>query len=81
MAVDGRMSLAALTAHMAEIAPHAGPNDLMLNWATVTWTREATTEELEGRARVHAAWRERHDAWERATYERLKAKFEEVDSE
>lgn len=76
LAMEGRISLAELTAHMAEVAPHAGPNDLMLNWATVVWQREATAEELEERAEAHRRWQERHEAWERETYARLKAKFE-----
>ena len=75
LAMDGRISLADLTAHMRAIAPHVPPEEIELNWATVVWTRPANADELEQRRLSDERARERHEAWERETFTRLLAKF------
>jgi hypothetical protein len=76
MAVDGRMSITGLIAYMAEAAPDVDPADILVNWATVVWTRPATPDEINRRRQVQAAHDARHEAWELATYERLRAKYD-----
>jgi hypothetical protein len=50
---------------------------LLEHLATVAWTAPATDEERRRRAERQRSHDERHAAWERETYERLRAKFEE----
>ena len=76
MAVDGRMSIAELIEHMKNVAPGVDIADIHVNWATVVWSRPATKEELTIRRQAQARWEARHEAWERETYARLKAKYE-----
>lgn len=75
MAVDGRMSIADLIAHMREIAPHAALEEIQVNWATVVWTRLATGDELAQRRQAHERWEKRHQEWERQTLARLIKKY------
>lgn len=75
MAVDGRMSIADLIAHMQEIAPDAALDDIQVNWATVVWTRLATSDELAQRRQAHERWEKRHEAWDRETLARLTKKY------
>lgn len=75
--VDGRPTLGQLIAHLAEVAPHAGLDDIGINYATVVWVRPATEEEVADRDRRQKAHEERHLKWERERYWILKAKFED----
>lgn len=75
LAVDGRMSIAELIAHMRTVAPGVDPADVEVNWATVTWTREATAGELAERKAWADRQQERHEAWERETFARLLEKY------
>ena len=75
MAVDGRMSIADLIAHMATVAPGVAPADIHINWSTVTWTRPANADELAQRRAAIADHDARHEAWERETFARLLAKY------
>lgn len=77
LGMQGRITLAALLVHLAEVVPDGTPDDQIgLNFATVTWVDEPTAAERDDRARRNASHDERHAKWERDTYERLKAKFE-----
>lgn len=75
MAVDGRMTIPELIEHLAVVAPGIDLGDIHLNWATVSWQRPATGTELAKRAVANDRWQQRHDQWERDTYERLSKKF------
>lgn len=75
MRMEGRASVADLLAHMAEVAPGVPPEDLMLDFATVTWSRPATAEELAERAAWAAKAQERHAAWERRMVAELSEKY------
>lgn len=75
MAVDGRLSIADLITHMAEVAPGVDLADIHVNWATVVWSRPATTDEVAERKRAQERWEARHEAWERETLARLTAKY------
>lgn len=75
MAVDGRISIADLIAHMAETAPGVDLADIQVNWATVVWHRQATAEEIADRRQAEARWEARHEAWERKTLAQLTAKY------
>jgi hypothetical protein len=81
MAVDGRVSIPDLIAHLEAVAPGTPIEAFGLNFATVAWVDEATEDERRDRAAWRAEWAERHEQWERETYERLRLKFEaaEVD--
>jgi hypothetical protein len=76
LAVQGRVSLAALLAYLGEVAPDRTPDQFGINFATVTWTDAPTEEETQQRVRRKALHDERRAEWERTTYEELKAKFE-----
>ena len=73
--VSGRPSVADLLAHLQEVAPHAPLDEIGINYATVKWTRPATPEEQAKRAEQERKHDERHEQWEKETYERLKAKY------
>lgn len=75
MAVDGRMTIDELIEHMRVVAPGVDPADIRVNWATVTWTRPATVEELAQRKQAHDRWEARHEEWERKTLARLTEKY------
>lgn len=75
LAMDGRVSLADLNAWMQNYAPGVAPEEIMVNWATVVWSRPATNQELAERAEQRAAWDKRHEAWERETLAKLTAKY------
>jgi hypothetical protein len=75
MSVDGRVSIADLIAHMAEVAPGVDLADIEANWATVVWTRQATADELAARAEATRRNEERREAWERETLARLIKKY------
>lgn len=75
MAVDGRVSIADLIAHMAEVAPGVDLADIAVNWATVVWSRPATADELAERAEALRRHDERHEAWEREALARLFRKY------
>lgn len=75
MAVDGRISIADLIDRMTELAPGVDMADVHINWATVVWTRPATADELTCREEANRRDNERHEQWERQTYDRLKKKY------
>lgn len=75
MAMDGRVSIAELIAHMETVAPGVGIDDIQVNWATVTWTRPANAEELAERKAWADRAQSRHEAWERETFARLMKKY------
>ena len=75
MAVDGRVSIADLIAHMAEVAPGVDLADIAVNWATVVWHRQATAEEIADRRQAEERWEARHESCERKTLARLTAKY------
>lgn len=81
LGMHGRISVASLLSHMATIAPHVTPDQMLLNFATVTWTDASTPEERDERIARKEAAQARTDAWERETYERLHAKFAAADVE
>lgn len=76
MGMHGRVSVASLLAHLATIEPDLKPEQMMLNFATVTWTSPATEEERAARAEQRRRADERTEAWERETLVRLKKKYE-----
>ena len=73
--MDGRISITDLIARMAELAPGVDIADINVNWATVTWQRPATSEELEERRLACKRHDERHEEWEKATLVRLAEKY------
>lgn len=75
MAVDGRISVADLVERMAELAPGVDMADVQINWATVVWTRSATADELAVREEANKRAAQRHEKWERETFERLRKKY------
>lgn len=75
MSVDGRVSLAALIEYMAELAPGVPLDQVHANWATVTWSRPATDQELADRRAAHQRWQERHNEWEQQMLARLLKKY------
>jgi hypothetical protein len=75
LAVDGRLSIAELIEHMRTLAPGVPLEELEINWATVVWHRPANEEELAQRREAQRRYDERHEAWERKTYERLAEKY------
>ena len=75
LGMKGRISVASLLAHMATIAPHVKPEEMMLNFATVKWIDAATDEERAERLEWRRRNDERREAWERETWERLSAKY------
>lgn len=81
--VSGSVSLAALVAHMATVAPGVPLEDVDVHPVTVWWLSPSTDDERQRRAerrrcddQRHAAWKRQREAWERTTYERLREKFE-----
>ena len=76
LSANGKVSLAELIIHLREVAPGKTPEEININFATVTWVDAPTAEEKAARAAAIEAHAVRHARWERETYERLKAKFE-----
>ena len=74
--IDGTVSITDLLAHVRTILPDISPDDIQINFATFRITREATPEEIAERQCHQQAQAERHEKWERETYERLKVKYE-----
>jgi hypothetical protein len=79
--MEGRMSLAELVEHLAELAPGVPPEDIGVNWATVTWERDATPEERAEREARATEHRRRTEEWERAKLVELTAKYGQPDNE
>jgi len=75
LAVDGRVSIAELIAHMETLAPGVDLADMDINWATVVWSRKATAEELAQRRQAEERWEARHEEWERKTLAKLIKKY------
>lgn len=76
MGMDGRLSVADLIGHLAQVAPGVPLEEVGINFGTVTWVDDATDEEKRQRAAWRAESAARRAKWERETYERLKAQFE-----
>jgi hypothetical protein len=74
-AMEGRITLGEFLTYMAENHPHIDPNSVNLNWGTATWEDRPTEEEVAERERQRRWSQSRHDAWERRTWEKLKAKY------
>lgn len=75
LAMKGRVPLGELLDHFAEKYPHVNPRTVELNYATATWDEPPTDEDRENLAAKQACHAERHEKWERETYQRLKTKF------
>lgn len=71
-----RISLREFVDYLAEHYPHVDPWTVDLNFGTAVWEEAPTEDDLAEREQWRAAQRERHAAWERKTYERLREKFE-----
>jgi hypothetical protein len=71
----GRISLAELKVYLAEHAPDTPDDEVMLNWATVSWEDDATPDELAKRVEWRRRRAERLEAWERETLARLLTKY------
>ncbi len=65
LGMSGRISVASLLGHLATIAPHVKPEEMLLNWATVVWYDAATEEEKVAHAEAWARHEERTREWER----------------
>ena len=78
VAMSGRVSISDLLAYIATVDPNVSPDDLLLNFATVTWQREATDEERAERAAWQRESDAKHEKWERETVVRLAAKYPEL---
>ncbi len=77
MAMDGRVPLTDLIAHLEQVAPGVPLGEIGINFGTVTWSRPATAAELADRAQLDAAQRARQEEWERKTLARLSEKYSE----
>ncbi len=77
MAMDGRVPLTDLIAHLEQVAPGVPLGEIRINFGTVTWSRPATEAELTHRAQLDAAQRARQEEWERKTLARLLEKYSE----
>lgn len=62
--LDGRVTLAALIRHIEEVAPGALTDEVTVSFATIKWTRPATSEELADRQRAREASDARRAGWE-----------------
>ncbi len=76
LGMEGRITVGELREHFAENYPGANFDEVALNYATATWDEPATVEIIAERQAKLAWQKERTDAWQRRTYEELKAKFE-----
>jgi hypothetical protein len=74
--VDGRGSLRELLDHLEHVAPGVDLDEVTVGGCTVMWQRPATPAERDEWATWQRQREARTLAWERATYERLRAKFE-----
>jgi hypothetical protein len=75
LSVKGRITVSELIHELAKLAPDATLHDINTNFATVSWTRPATAEEIEQRKAQRAASDARREKWERENYERLREKY------
>jgi hypothetical protein len=78
MGMEGRVPLGELIAHLAEHHPHVDPMTVELNYATAKWDEPPTDEDQAQREARRKDHDERHEKWERETYERLRAKYAPV---
>jgi hypothetical protein len=63
--LDGVTTLRHLLEHVAEVAPNASHDEVTVSGVHLSWTRQATEEELAERERFRVAQEERHAAWQR----------------
>lgn len=79
--VNGRVSVTDLVSYVQGITPGVGPDEIMVNFATVRWTRPATADELAERQQRNEDQRVRQEKWERETLQRLLGKYGNPGSE
>src|SRR5580765_1516281 len=75
LAGRGRITLATLTAKLAELAPDIPPEEIWLHWATVRWSMPATPEEYAARLERERKQQRDREAWERKMVVELTAKY------
>lgn len=73
-----RITFGELRKHLAEHYPEVDFDSLVIGGLQLQWEDDPWPDELAARERQRRAHDERHEKWERDTYERLKAKFEKV---
>lgn len=62
---------------LADLVEHFPPGtEVRLNLGTIMWQEPATRDEIDQRKAAALKAVEKRETWERAMYERLKAKFE-----
>lgn len=75
LGMQGRITLRDLLDHFAEKYPHVDTMDLQFNFATVVWDEPPTPDDVALRQKHRADQAARTEAWERKTYDRLRAKY------
>lgn len=73
--IKGTISVTELIAHVRKTLPDISPDDIEVNFATIRVVRPATDEEIQERECWKKRQEERHEKWERETYERLREKY------
>lgn len=73
-----RMRLEVSVAELVALAAEKGvdPGDMTVSWPTAHWRSLESPEEVAERLDFKRRQRERVEAWERETYDRLRDKFE-----
>lgn len=80
--MEGRVTLGELIQYFSSFVRTADfPLEVALNFATAVWDDQPTQDELDQRAARIARSNQRHEEWERETYQRLKAKFEGIEED
>lgn len=74
--MTGKVTLADLIAHLREIAPDVTPDQLHLNFATASWVRPATEEEMRDRQQLQLRREAAQEKWEREMLTRLLRKYD-----
>ena len=75
MAMEGRVSVASLLAHMKTIAPDVPNEAMFLNYATLKWTEPATEQDRADRDTWEQRRAEKTEAWERDQLVKLIEKY------
>jgi len=63
--LSGLATLRQLMEHVADVAPNASHDEVTVSGVHLSWTRQATEDELAERERFRVAQEERHAAWQR----------------
>jgi hypothetical protein len=74
-----KVTFGELREHFAERYPEVDFDSLVIGGLQLQWEDEPWPDELAARERQRRAYDERHEQWERKTYERLRVKFEGYD--